>query len=89
MLSYLIIFYVINNYLDQLRKLDEDKSMEHLYGPMIQGGHFTLKISHVTCVLHPLNTVTPLGDIKNLNLNGLIYLASISAKTKGLSQVVI
>ena len=51
---------------------------------MIQGGYFTLSISHVACVLHPLNAITPLGDIKNLKLAGLIHIAGVSPNTEGL-----
>ena len=52
---------------------------------MIQGGHFNLNIEHVTCLLHPLNMATPLGDIKCLRLVGLIYLTALSPETKGLT----
>lgn len=52
---------------------------------MIQGGYFTLNISHVTCILHPLNALTPLGDIKCLNLTGLLYLTALSPDNKGIN----
>ncbi len=70
----------------KLRDLDEDKSRKHRYGPVIQGGFFNLSIDHVMCVLHPLNMALPLGDIKNLTLSGLIYLASLHPETKGLGK---
>jgi len=63
---------------DQIREMDEDKSRRYIYGPMIQGGHFRIKIDRVINTLHPLNLVTPLGDITNWQITGLIYLASLS-----------
>ena len=69
----------------QLQKLDEDKSEKYIYGPMIQGGNFAMNIEHVTCTLHPLNALTPLGDIKNLNLSGFIYLVALSSENKGIN----
>ena len=63
---------------DQLHEMDEDKSREYLYGPMIQGGHFHITFDRVINTLHPLNLATPLGDITNWQITGLIYLTSLS-----------
>ena len=62
----------------QIREMDEDKSRQYLYGPMIQGGHFHIKFDRVINTLHPLNLATPLGDITNWHIEGLIYLSSLS-----------
>ena len=67
---------------NQLRSLDEDKSRQYIYGPMIQGGEFHIGFDRVINTLHPLNLVTPLGDITNLKIEGLLYLASLSPEMK-------
>jgi len=45
---------------------------------MVQGGDFHIKMGRVINTLHPLNLVTPLGDITNLQIKGLIYLAPLN-----------
>ena len=62
----------------QIREMDEDKSRQYLYGPMIQGGNFHIQFDRVINTLHPLNLATPLGDITNWHIEGLIYLTSLS-----------
>ena len=70
--------------IEQLPCLDEDKHRKCSYGPYIQGINFDLNISHVAYAPHPLNMALPLGDIKGLNLCGLIYLAALNPDSKGL-----
>jgi len=69
---------------NQIRKMDEDTSRLFAYGPMIQGGVFDIHIKRVINTLHPLNLATPLGDITNWQIKGLIYLAPLSPEMKGL-----
>lgn len=67
---------------NQLRSLDEDKTRNYVYGPMVQGGEFHIGFDRVINTLHPLNLVTPLGDITNWQIKGLLYLAPLSPKMK-------
>ena len=67
-----------------LRNLDEDKSRQYTYGPMIQGGEFYIAFDRVINTLHPLNLATPLGDIKGWKIEGLIFLASLNPEMKNL-----
>jgi len=69
-----------------LRTLDEDKSNDHIYGPMIQGGDMSIQIGHLTCILHPLTIANPLGVIKNCKIKGFIHFAALDPRTKGLKE---
>lgn len=69
-----------------LRDLDEDKSRKYLYGPKVDGGVFSVHFDRVVNTLHPQNLSTPLGDITNWDINGLLYLAALDPITDGLTS---
>ena len=67
-----------------LQKLDNDKQRTYIYGPMVQGGHVSIKIARLICVLHPLSIATPLAYIENFCIDGVLYLTSLSQSNQGL-----